>query len=226
MTRRPLLFGGVVRFRRALGDAVRYLDYGLDAATLGLFPDSYLDALTLAHYDSALNYHSDEHRKRGLFDWEQAAVAAHFGRPGTVLITSAGGGREALALLELGWRVVATECTPSLHARLAHNLRDAVGAGQADAFLAPPDHVCLERAPYDAAIVGRGAYTRTSSAATAVSRCSGPSARRFDGAARCWFPARARPADPPRPRHRRARERPPRTAAPPPGRGWRVDGHG
>lgn len=147
------------RLRYAVGRAIRYLDLGVDALTLGIFPDSYLDALTADHYRRLPRYHSDEHNRRGLFSWEQAMVERYFPRPGLVLITSAGAGREVLALLDRGDRVVATECVESLHAELAQRLAPALATAAARVLRAPPDHVPAALGPFDAAIIGWGAYT-------------------------------------------------------------------
>ncbi len=130
------------------------VERGVDALTLGLFSDASIDALTARFYSSSPHYAGDEHNLRGLLEWEAAAVVDHFPPRGRVLVTSAGAGREALALVARGYEVVATECVPALHARLCANLETAPSA---TVLLAPPDFA--PAGPFSACVLGWSAYT-------------------------------------------------------------------
>jgi hypothetical protein len=60
----------------------------------------------------AYHPHSSRYRSR-LYEWEQAALAAHFpAPPARLLIGAAGGGREAFALAEHGYAITAFEPSP------------------------------------------------------------------------------------------------------------------
>ncbi|MBI5480604.1 MAG: hypothetical protein HY906_17230 [Deltaproteobacteria bacterium] len=156
-----------IRARRAAARALHLLDLGLDAATLGLFSDAQLDALTASYYDGAATYTADGHNEQGLFDWERQAMDDFFPPTGKVLVTSAGGGREALALLERGYEVVATECVESLYRALATSLA-AASHGTAHALLLPPDAVPTTHGPFEAAVAGWTAYTHLTGRAVRV----------------------------------------------------------
>ena len=140
--------------RYGLTRALDMVERGVDALTLALFSDDWIDALTARFYSGSSHYAGDEWNLLGLVDWEEAAVVGHFPPRGRVLVTSAGAGREALALVARGYEVVATECVPALHARLRANLE---GAGSATVLLAPPDSA--PRGPFAACVVGWSAYT-------------------------------------------------------------------
>ncbi len=140
--------------RYGLTRTLEIVERGVDALTLGLFSDAWIDALTARFYSRSSHYLGDEHNLRGLLDWEAAAIEGHFPPRGRVLVTSAGAGREALALVARGYEVVATECVPALRARLGENL---AGAPSATVLLAPPDFA--PRGPFAACVLGWSAYT-------------------------------------------------------------------
>ena len=51
------------------------------------------------------NYHSKEWNRSGLFNWQKDALTRYFGGSRRLLVLGAGGGREVLALLQLGYQV-------------------------------------------------------------------------------------------------------------------------
>jgi SAM-dependent methyltransferase len=124
---------------------------GLDAATLALFSVEQLDALTASYYARTPLYRGDAHNAGGLFSWEREIIDAHFPKNGTLLVTSAGAGREVLALAHPERRIVATECVPSLVAELRRR------APNHDIHLLPPDQI--PPGTFDAAVVGWTAYS-------------------------------------------------------------------
>lgn len=103
-------------------------------------------------YDRTYAYHqTDEHNDRGLFDWEEEALRAHFPASGRLLITSVGAGREALAL-EGRFAVSAFECNPKLRALAEKRLGDRVRPMRRDQCPRTGER-------FDGAIVGWASYT-------------------------------------------------------------------
>ena len=124
---------------------------------LGLFDRKdfhYLDELNAGRTGK---WASESHNMRGLLDWEQNAVKSWFPATGRLLLTAAGGGREALALEPMGYELSASECNPGLveaanshlrkhglQTRIEHCLRDESPSPQGE---------------FDGVIVGWGSYT-------------------------------------------------------------------
>jgi hypothetical protein len=102
-------------------------------------------------------YASDEHNRRGLFEWERVAIEAHFNGRRNILVGAAGTGRELLALRKLGFCPFGFEC----HPELVEIGREFLAREHVDAELeyAPRD-TCPPIAPeFEAAIVGWSGYT-------------------------------------------------------------------
>ncbi len=68
-------------------------------------------AWTRFHYSSRSGqYVHNGYNNSGLYDWERRAIDDYFPKsPARILLTAAGGGREAIALAQLGYEVVALE---------------------------------------------------------------------------------------------------------------------
>ncbi|MCA9488535.1 MAG: hypothetical protein KC621_01390 [Myxococcales bacterium] len=127
-------------------------------AWMGAGSERWRDEVDEEVYARRYAYHdTDEHNLRGLFEWEAAAIASSFPSAGRVLITSAGGGREVIALRRAGYEPVGTECHPVLRQR-AVDLLTRSGL-EASVVRAERDRVGEVSGPFDAAIVGWGAYT-------------------------------------------------------------------
>jgi SAM-dependent methyltransferase len=131
----------------------------LDVPVLAFAPDALLDEITAAYYLDTPFIVSEEHLGHGLFVWERRAVDECFPPRGRILVTSAGAGREALALLQGGWSVVATECAEPLARALADRLGPWAESGRARALWAAPDHVPDDGGRFDAVVVGWTGYT-------------------------------------------------------------------
>src|SRR5262249_35221340 len=109
--------------------------------------------------------------RRYMFPWEEKIVATYFPPPpARVLIGGAGGGREVLALAEMGYEVVAFEPSAALAAAMADRVTKELNARVYRAsyedmprlFPARPKEPCgsLEAEPeFDAAILGWGSYS-------------------------------------------------------------------
>ena len=126
---------------------------------LGLASRELLVAVDEAAYAShRYAYHdTDEHNLRGLFDWELAALGSAFPQQGRILVTSAGGGREVVALWRRGYEVVACECNERLRHR-ANALLSTLGA-DLEVLPVERDHCLVRPGTFDAAVVGWGSYT-------------------------------------------------------------------
>lgn len=126
---------------------------------LGLLSEADLQAVDEATYQGKYAYHhTDDHNLRGLFDWETAAIDRWFPASGRVLVTSAGGGREIVALRRRGLEVVGFECNAELRSG-ADALLARLRLG-GPVLPAPRDVVPAGLpGPFDAAVVGWGALT-------------------------------------------------------------------
>jgi hypothetical protein len=114
-------------------------------------------AIDTAYYDTQPEYVADKWNESGLFTWERAAVDQYFPVGSSVLVTSAGGGRELIALRRSGFDVAGCECHPELlrsgNGRLAGHGIDA------PIRPAPRDECPDFGRSFDAAIVGWSSYT-------------------------------------------------------------------
>lgn len=98
-----------IRLTGFVDRAYRQFDRLRSASVLALGSDRLLEEYNAVTYgaDDAYRPGSPEFR-RGLFDWEEKAVSTFFPPPpARVLVGGAGGGREAFALLDKGYTVVA-----------------------------------------------------------------------------------------------------------------------
>ena len=130
---------------------------------LGLLDPSELQALTDHHYTSTrsgdssdVNYHESAYNLSGLRHWEQRVIEKHFGDCRSILLGSAGGGREVLALSLMGFSVDAFECNPQLVAS-CQSFLESQGV-EAIVIQAEPVGVPASLGTYDGAILGWGAY--------------------------------------------------------------------
>ncbi len=153
------------RSREWQGNAVALLTGLFDGIWLGSLDERHFRELDDAFYGKRARedvrgeqrgYLDPEYTRSGLHDWELAAIRAGFPAAGRVVVTSAGGGREVLALLEAGYDAVGyepnaalVEAGCALLESLGHPAR--LHASPRDAF--PPE---VERC--DAIVIGWGSY--------------------------------------------------------------------
>lgn len=108
--------------RRVRDRAGSVLNALLDGCWLGAFDRERLAALDETHYETLVEQtrtatfsYADEHwNTSGLQAWEAPVVEQAFAPGSRVVVTGAGGGREVLALLELGYDAVGYEPHPGL----------------------------------------------------------------------------------------------------------------
>ena len=99
----------------------------LSGVLIGVMSPRELTRITIAHFNRAGSYISEDHLRRGLFTWEEAMVSEHFPGHGTVGVPGAGGGRQVAALLKRGYKVVASDPAPQHVDELRRNFKDTPG---------------------------------------------------------------------------------------------------
>jgi hypothetical protein len=123
---------------------------------LGFLDRHALHAADELYYRRARMYHDDRHNLSGLFDWEAVALDRHFQGCRSLLVTSAGGGREVIALERRGLDVLAFECHPEL-VQVANERLSREGL-KARVALAPRDECPTGIPKCDGVIVGWAAF--------------------------------------------------------------------
>jgi hypothetical protein len=157
-----------VRFTHLVDLAYRRFDRARSIAVLSLASDELLERYNELTFSAIDDYRPDSKSfRRGLFDWEAEVVARHFPPPpARILVGGAGGGREAFALLEKGYEVVAFDPAERLVRSMAAapearsgKLRVYCGGYESLPRLRAADDSTpgidlQQEAPFDAAIVG------------------------------------------------------------------------
>lgn len=133
--------------------ALRTLHHGV---WLGLLDGNRLAQVGQLQYGRWLRYREPEHNLGGFFDWEETAVSRWFPASGKVVIGAVGGGREAVAFARRGFKVTAFECHPELAADAQALLQSQGLPGSVTHT--PANAVYGPDAPYDALVLGWGAY--------------------------------------------------------------------
>ncbi|PYX26669.1 MAG: hypothetical protein DMG82_00835 [Acidobacteria bacterium] len=124
---------------------------------LGVLRADDLDAITAGHYGQSQEYASAEHNQRGLFDWERVVVEQYFQPGSRILVAAAGGGREILALRQVGFQAEGFDCSPTL-VQAGDALFDGLGERRGVALCAA-GQVPSGPALYQGLIVGWSGYT-------------------------------------------------------------------
>lgn len=125
---------------------------------LGVLSEKSLDAADDYYYLKKKKYKDREYNKSGLFSWEKTLIEGHFKNTKKILLIAAGGGREVLALLKMGYDVDAFECNQQL-IRSGNALLEEMDLSQRIHYL-PRNHVPEgTTTKYDGIIIGWGAYS-------------------------------------------------------------------
>ena len=141
-------------FRRVIGG----LTAALSGLWLGILDSAHLAMKTTAAYDDEDTFSSDDHNLAGLWTWEREVVDRHFPNGARVLVPCAGGGREVLALQDLGYEVVGFDPSSALIEAGQRLLGDR--GSQAQLLLSPPDALPDNLdGDFQAVLVGWGGYT-------------------------------------------------------------------
>jgi SAM-dependent methyltransferase len=165
-----------IRATGAIDAAYRHFDSVRSMVVARFAPDTVLDAFNDITYGATDVYKPDAPIYRsGLFNWEGEAIGRAFpSAPARVLVGGAGGGREAFALADRGYDVVAFDPSERLvESMAAHASTLEAGRGRVDALLgryedlprlrtagAESSTVDLrQRPPFDAALLGWASYS-------------------------------------------------------------------
>jgi hypothetical protein len=126
---------------------------------LGVLPDLVTDLVSQRSYGGGGSYINETYLDAGLYFWEEIAIKQFFPPCASVLVGSAGGGRELIALVRAGYTTVGFECCRAM----VTAGRQSLAKRGIDARLewAPPCRVpdLPPHEIWDAAIVGWNGYT-------------------------------------------------------------------
>ena len=151
------------RFRQTL-NGVRSAHQGF---WLGLLDSDHLAAANEAAYEQWQRFQDDDYNRSGLTEWESQAVKHHFPAGLSVLVPSAGAGRELIGLEAIGYRP--TGFDPSL-ALVQIGKRLLAEQGRRSVLsVAPADRVPTGLdGPFDSILFGWGGYIHIKNHATRV----------------------------------------------------------
>ena len=123
---------------------------------LGILSRRELQIIDRIYYERTSNYCDETYNKSGFLDWERRAFLRFFQSYQTILVTAIGGGREVIALNQIGFDVDGFECNRQLF-EFAEKLFEQESVS-GEFHLVPPDAVWHFGKIYDGAIIGWGAY--------------------------------------------------------------------
>lgn len=146
-----------------MGNIIAVLHQGI---WLGIIDDHNLDETTAEYYACQRHYFDKDYNSRGLLRWESSAIDRFFGDCLSMLVGAAGGGREALALAQRGYDVVAFECNPAL-LKVAELLAHDHHVSLRYVSTPPSQPPKLDRV-FDGAVVGWGGYMHIPSSAKRI----------------------------------------------------------
>jgi 2-polyprenyl-3-methyl-5-hydroxy-6-metoxy-1,4-benzoquinol methylase len=158
--RRMTRFGAwLIRASTVIDNGYRRFDRLRSEVVAALASDAVLDRFNEIAYGQTHAYRPDTTDFRAyLFPWEEVVVRDQFPKPGArVLVGGAGGGREPLALAEMGFDVVAFDPAEPLIAALGRQAPPSVTA--LPGAYEDMDTLFGEGDRFDAAIVGWGSFS-------------------------------------------------------------------
>jgi hypothetical protein len=133
------------------------MDAVLSGLWLGVMGEKSLDLYNELHYNNSEKYADDNYNLSGLFEWEKESIKKYFSKAKNILLLAAGGGRETVALIRMGYNVDSYECNKKLveygNVFLQRYTKDyKIKYLQKDSV---PDLIMK----YDGIIIGWGAYS-------------------------------------------------------------------
>jgi hypothetical protein len=146
---------------RCLQKIFLLLDAGFQGFWLGVSKRETLHHIDQFYYNNSdvfkdAAYLSKNYNQQGLWEWEKNVIEHHFSTCRHLLLLGAGGGREVIALSQLGYQVHGFECNPQL-VEFASQLLQELGCDSSVQWVqrdqCPPVSRC-----YDGVIIGWGAY--------------------------------------------------------------------
>lgn len=145
-----------LKSERVMSAALGLIRGCFDGIWLGLLSRRQLTGIDETYYDGSSLYVAESYNRQGLWRWEQAAIEKHFSGVRRIVVTSAGGGREVLALAKAGYEVAGFEPHPGLAGFGSRLL--AVEGLTASIDPSPRDRWPAGAIGADGAIVGWGGY--------------------------------------------------------------------
>jgi 2-polyprenyl-3-methyl-5-hydroxy-6-metoxy-1,4-benzoquinol methylase len=137
------------------------------AIWLGLMDTNTLNELTWFYYSRETGFESKEFNiNHGFWPWEAEAIQEHFVNKKCILVAGAGGGREVIALAQLGYRVTGIDFSSSLVDACCRNAQEA--GVPVDVLLSPPGDLPSGLGIYDALLIGRGFFHHIPSSARRI----------------------------------------------------------
>lgn len=124
---------------------------------LGVYNKHTVDQLVNETYIDWASYHEDEYLHSGLWPWEKSIIDQYFQDCRSLLIGAAGGGREILSLVKMGYQVDAFDCSSAL-AQTALELIKLENI-TCNYQVSEPDHVPHSLGQYDGLIMGWTGYS-------------------------------------------------------------------
>lgn len=94
--------------------AYNFMDAVLSGFWLGIMSEKSLDLYDELHYNNSEKYADDNYNLSGLFEWEKERIEKYFSNAKDILLLAAGGGRETVALIRMGYNVDSYECNKVL----------------------------------------------------------------------------------------------------------------
>ena len=141
------------RIFRTLHGGVQVLFEGF---WMGLLPESVYDAISEQSYGDGESYTNEKHIDSGFHFWEELAIRKYFAPGGRVLVGSAGGGRELIALSRAGFEPTGFECSLAMVEAGKRALAERNIAATLN--WAPPSVALKTGNIYDGVIVGWNGY--------------------------------------------------------------------
>lgn len=123
---------------------------------LGLLKIETLHLIDQLYYERETIYRDADYNRSGFWLWEKQAIKRYFPGTGHLLVTSAGGGREVIALKQFGYEVDGYECSHTL-VDFANLLLREQGLGDTMRWI-PRDACPITNNYYDGAILGWSSY--------------------------------------------------------------------
>ena len=123
---------------------------------MGLLPESVYDVISEESYGEGRQYTNPIYLDQGFHFWEELAIKTYFTPGSRVLVTSAGGGRELIALTRAGFQAVGFECSHAMVEAGQRALKERGVAATLD--WAPPSVAPQMGGLFDALIVGWNGY--------------------------------------------------------------------
>lgn len=152
------------RSERLCSGVLQFFRGCFEGVWLGLLSRERLSRIDEFYYRRHQQYSAENYNRQGFFGWERAAIEKHFTDVRRIAVTSAGGGREVVALLAAGYEAIGFEP----NAELAESGNNVLAADGGQILPCEFDTWPPEAVGFDAAVVGWSGYMLIHGRATRV----------------------------------------------------------